>query len=63
MVKKMPGNKIIAVGGIIKHADRIGFKISFPNKEIAQKYKEAFIWYMESDGYKIDNKRGYYDVL
>ena len=59
----MSNNKKVIIGGIIKHTNQVGFKLSFPNKKIAQKYKEAFTWYIESDGYKIENRRGYYDLL
>lgn len=38
-----------------------GFKITFKTSTEAQKYKEMITWIIESDNYKINNKKGYYD--
>ena len=49
------------VSGIVKHNDGIGFKITFENAEQAQKYKEMFIWILESDDLEVGTMRGHYD--
>jgi len=57
----MLNNKII-IGGIIKHKHGRGFKITFPDKETANKYKDMFKWILADDGYLIDMDTGYYDT-
>ena len=58
---------ICEIGGIIQHRMNhnrtcgYGFKITFKTSTEAQKYKEMITWIIESDNYKINNKKGYYD--
>lgn len=56
----MSKHKII-LGRIIKHKKGTGFKITFPTKEEANKYKEMMKWILADDGYRIDNDTGYFD--
>ena len=51
----------VTMGKIIKHTKGIGFKITFPDKEQANKYKDMIRWIIADDGYRIDNDTGYYD--
>ena len=51
----------VVMGKIIKHKKGCGFKITFPTKEEAQKYKKMFAWIIADDGYRIDNDTGYFD--
>lgn len=51
----------VVLGRIIKHKNGRGFKITFPDKEQSQKYKEMFGWILANDGYRIDNDTGYFD--
>jgi len=59
----MPGDKKqIIMGGIIKHKEnRVGFKISFKDKETANKYKDMFRWIIINDGHPLIYNLGYYD--
>jgi len=52
----------VTFGGIIKHSDGLGFKITFKDQALAQKYKEAFIWYIQDDNIKVKDNKGYYDT-
>ena len=58
MVKPKPK---AVMGRIIKHKKGVGFKITFPSKEEANKYKDMFKWIIADDGYRIDNDTGYFD--
>jgi len=52
----------IVFGAMIKHKDKMtGFKISCPNRKIANKYKNMFAHIMKNDGYKIEYMKGYQD--
>jgi len=55
-------NKAI-VGGIVKHRYGVGFKITFPNRRLANKYKEMFDYIIKSDNIKTEVKNGYYDEV
>ena len=58
MVKPKPK---VVMGKIIKHKHGTGFKITFPSKEQAGKYKDMMKWILADDGYRIDNETGYYE--
>ena len=49
------------VSGIVKHNDGIGFKITFETAEQAQKYKDMFIWILESDDLHVETVNAHYD--
>ena len=49
--------------GIVKHKDGIGFKVTFDKPETANMYKDMFRFIVKNDGFKIEDKRGYYDNL
>ena len=51
----------VIFGGIIKHSNGIGFKITFKNKTVAQHYKDMMIWIIKNDNHNIKNFEGYYD--
>ena len=54
-------NKVI-IGGIIKHNNTgIGFKITFPNKELANHYKDMFRWILLDDKLTVATNIGYHD--
>jgi len=55
--------KKVYVGPIVKKTtDRMyGFTVAFNNITDAKKYKEAFIWYIESDNKKVMRRKGYYE--
>jgi hypothetical protein len=59
----MPNNKkrLAIFGPILKKNTKnmYCFKISFNSEEEAEKYKEAFIWYVESDRYNVRRMKGY----
>jgi len=49
-------------GGIIKHkSGGYGFKTTFNNIELAQKYKEMFKIIINSDNIVVGEEKGYYD--
>ena len=56
----MRGNKII-LGGIINHKHGIGFKITFPDKEMANHYKDMVRWILLDDKLNVATNRGYFD--
>ena len=60
-MKKTKNKPCCIVGGIIKHKDGIGFKISFSNAALACKYKDMFTWIVKDDKVSVDVKKGYYD--
>ena len=49
------------IGGIVRHKGGYGFRLTFDTVKLAQKYKEAFNWYIENDRIRVDVKKGYYD--
>ena len=48
--------------GIVGKKGGYGFSVVFSNVKDAQKYKEAFKWYIENDKIKVRTKRGYFDA-
>lgn len=50
------------IGGIIGYQSGVGFKLVFPDKKIARKYKSMFAWILESDNLNVTINRGYYDA-
>jgi hypothetical protein len=57
----MKAKEQITMGGIIKHSKGLGFKITFQNKETANKYKDMFRWILINDGHPLVYNHGYYD--
>ena len=52
----------VIIGGIIKHNNvGVGFKITFPTKEMAQAYKDMFRWILLDDKLNVATNRGYFD--
>lgn len=52
------------IGGILRHTDGIGFKLTFigdDNEEQAQHYKDMFKYIIESDKIKVRILKGYMD--
>jgi hypothetical protein len=50
------------IGGIIKHkSGGYGFKTTFNNFGLAQKYKEMMNWIIKNDGVSVSMDKGYYD--
>jgi len=50
------------MGGIIKHKQGgIGFKITFPDRTLANQYKDMIRWILISDNHPLVYKTGYYD--
>lgn len=57
----MSNNKVI-LGGIINHNKvGVGFKITFQDKETANRYKEMIRWFLLDEGYKVATNLGYHD--
>ena len=52
----------VIMGGIIKHNNGIGFKITFQDQNTANKYKDMFRWILVHDGYPLIYNLGYYDT-
>jgi len=52
----------IKIGGIIKHNNGIGFKITFPDQNTANKYKDMFRWIIINDNHPLIYNLGYYDT-
>lgn len=50
------------VGGLVKHKDGYGFKLSFTTPEKAQHYKDMFVWIIKDDHIGMVVERGYYDM-
>jgi len=49
-------------GPIIKHKNfGYGFKVSFNDEKVAQKYKEMMGWIIKDDGIIVNMDKGYYD--
>lgn len=57
----MVKDNTINVGGIITSRGRPCFRIIFPDKETAWKYKEMFTWILRDDKYPVEVRHGYYD--
>jgi len=59
----MPSDKKqeIIIGGIIKHTNGVGFKITFKDRDTANKYKDMFRWIPINDQHPLVYKLGYYD--
>ena len=53
-------NKCV-IGGILKHNDGYGFKITFNNPETAQHYKDMIGWIIKNDKINTVVKKSYYD--
>jgi len=49
------------LGGIIKHRQGIGFKVTFQDREQANYYKQMFYYILKSDYKDVENIGGYYD--
>ena len=55
-------NHKVIIGGIIKHGSAgVGFKITFPDKEMAQHYKDRFRLILLDDKCTVATNKGYYD--
>ena len=58
----MSNNKVI-LGGIIKHNNiGVGFKITFPDKEMANHYKDMIRWILLDDKHIVATNKGYHDM-
>ena len=55
-------NKKIILGGIIKHTNGVGFKITFPDQKTANTYKDMIRWILINDGHPLIYNLGYYDT-
>lgn len=42
-------NRKLVIGGIVKHSDGYGFKLTFQNKELAQFYYKMVLTVLEDD--------------
>jgi len=51
------------IGGIVKHKGGYGFRITFDTVKHSQKYKDMMMWILESDKFRVDVKKGYYDEV
>jgi len=50
------------LGPIVRHKNfGFGFKISFSDVKVAQRYKEMLGWFAISDKLVVDEGKGYYD--
>jgi hypothetical protein len=59
----MSGNKKqVILGGVIKHNNGIGFKITFQDQATANKYKDMMRWIIKNDKHPVVYKTGYYDI-
>jgi len=54
--------KKATIGGIVKQQGGVGFKITFENRQQANKYKDMFAWILRDDKFKLLVKGGYYDA-
>jgi len=52
----------VVMGGIIGYSGGVGFKVVFPDKEMAQKYKSMMAWILQDDKLNVTIKRGYHDT-
>ena len=53
----------ITLGCIIKHKnDGLGFKVTCPDQETANRYKDMFRWIILDAGLKVVYNHGYYDT-
>lgn len=58
----MPGDKVM-MGSIIKHTNNgVGFKITFPDIETANRYKDMIRWILLDDKKNVVYNIGYYDT-
>jgi len=51
----------VIMGGIIKHKNGYGFKITFTDSSLANKYKDMFRWIIINDNIPLIYNTGYYD--
>ena len=51
----------VIIGGIIGHSNGVGFKLSFPSKQIANQYKYLIGLILQKNGLKVIEKNGYFD--
>lgn len=56
----MVKSKVI-IGGIIKHKDGIGFKLTFEDAEQANRAKDMFRWILLDDNMNVITNKGYHD--
>ena len=49
------------IGGIIKHSNGIGFKLTFKDHKTANQYKDMINWIILNDGIKTKIMKGRYD--
>ena len=52
----------VTLGPIVKHKDGIGFKLTYPTIEMANKHKDMMRWILLDEGYKVVSKTGYHDM-
>jgi len=58
----MLSSKQVVLGGIIKHQrGGYGFKVTFPDSETANKYKDMMRWIIVDDGHPLVYNTGYHD--
>jgi len=58
----MCGDKMsVKIGGIIKHKDGYGFKLTFTDIDTANKYKDMLRYILTSDNLPIIYNTGYHD--
>ena len=55
-------NETLHTNGNRRQERRLRFLGNIHKRKDAQKYKEAFKWYIESDKIKVKTKRGYFDA-
>jgi len=60
-LERISKEKSCIIGGIVKHSNGVGFKLTFNNAELANKYKDMFRWILVADGVEVVYKLGYYD--
>ena len=50
------------IGGIVKHRNGYGFKVTFTNKKHANKYKDMLFWIICNDNISTVKNVGYHDL-